>query len=207
MAGQASSLPQAVLLGHSFVHGTLKHLLHSAPVTPRGICRILRLTNLLSGFQMHGLRGGMVTSPDFAFPSEELKMQAPKFAILDFGSNDIVNGADPLQIAVTLFDLANELVNTYSVSRVAISSIIPRHHALRGMTPKQFGEIAHKVNHYVKVMCAGDPNISYHVHQGFWVPHYVTWSRDGVHPNTQLGRKMYLRSMRKAIFKILPGTH
>ena len=50
-------------------------------------------------------------------------------------------------------------------------------------------------------MCEGEKTISYHNHKGFWaIPTHI-WSRDGVHPNTKLGRAKYIASLRKAIFQ------
>jgi len=196
--------PSVLLLGHSFVHGTLQHLSHSSSPSPRALARHFRLSNLISHLHMYGIRGAKITDPEFTLPAQLLNQYNPTYAILDFGTNDLVMGTDPLNIAVTLYDIANILRDQYNISRVVICSIIPRYSALRNLTPARFSALAHQANHFLKTMCDGDPNIFYHVHPGFWSTHYCAWSRDGVHPNTTAGRKLYLRSVRKAVFRILP---
>ena len=34
-----------------------------------------------------------------------------------------------------------------------------------------------------------ETNIGYHVHRGFWLDPVDVWSRDGIYPNTSVGRK------------------
>ena len=196
--------PSAIVLGHSFVHGCYQHLTARSDLSPRRITHSLRLSNLLSKLHFHGLRGAMITDPTFSFPASLLHAAQPTIPILDFGTNDIVKGQDPLHIAVTLYELAEQLIKDFNISRVAICSVIPRHAGLRRITPSHFANQAHKLNHYLKAMCDGDPKITYHVHPGFWKSHYCAWSRDGIHPNTVTGRQLYIRSLRKAIFKLLP---
>ena len=201
--------PAAIVLGHSFVHSCLHRLSNTSrsPPTPRSIARSFRLSHLLSDLHLHGVRGAYVTDTNFQLPASLIQSVHPTIAILDFGTNDIVGGLDPLLVAVTLYELAEKLIKDFGLLHVAICSIIPRHAGLRHMTPAQFSQQSHKVNHYIKTMCQGDPKISYHVHPGFWTTHYCTWSRDGIHPNTASGRQLYIRSLRKAIFKLLPKHH
>ena len=204
---QPVSRPSIALLGHSFVHGTFQHFSHQSPLSGQQISCRMRLSPLISEFHMFGLPGAMVTAHNFTLPGHLLTPASPDFAILDFGSNDIVQSIDPLHIATTIYDLANELVANYGVKKVAVCSIIPRYSGLRGMTASQFYRRAYKVNQFLKVKCDGDPVIIYHTHQGFWTPQHNIWSRDGIHPNTPKGRHLYITSMRRAVFKILPRTH
>ena len=204
---QAVSRPNVALIGHSFVHGTLQHLCNQSSLNPHQISHRMRLADLISGFYMFGLPGAIITANNFSLPAHLLAPASPNYAILDFGSNDIVQLIDPLQIATTIYDLANELVANHGVHKVAVCSIIPRYSGLRGMTASQFYRRAYKVNQFLKVMCDGDPVVIYHTHQGFWTPQHNIWSRDGIHPNTPKGRHLYITSMRRAVFKILPRTH
>ena len=54
---------------------------------------------------------------------------------------------------------------------------------------------------FLKHLCDVEVNIPYHVHRGFWLDPVDVWSRNGIHPNTSLGRKKYKASLRSAVFK------
>ena len=112
--------------------------------------------------------------------------------------------------------MANTLVPQHSVSQVFICSLLTGTANLASLTPREYQERAYKVNHYLKTMAAGDCHITYHVHKGFWTRPQHSWSRDGVHPNTKLGRSKYIASLRNAIFlavanlsqqSVQPTTH
>jgi lysophospholipase L1-like esterase len=141
-----------------------------------------------------------VTHPNFSLPHGDLQRYSPDFVILEFGTNDIVNGADPLNIATTIIDIANNLINQYGVHQVFVCSILYRSHKLHGMDPLHFKSQAIKVNSYLRNMCADERYLAFHNHRGFWEAPIHVWSRDGVHPNTTQGRKKYLGSIRQAIF-------
>ena len=101
-------------------------------------------------------------------PESAIRHYRPSFVILEYGTNDIVNGADPLHIATTIIDIANRLINTYSVAYVSICSILNRTACLHQLSPEQFKAKAYKVNHHLRTMCAGDKQLTFHVHKGFW---------------------------------------
>ena len=51
-------------------------------------------------------------------------------------------------------------------------------------------------NNILKHFCDTETNISYHTHRSFWNVAIDSWSRDGLHPNTKVGRQKYKRSLR-----------
>ena len=189
-----------VVLGHSFITGTLHHLSPASRPTSHRLASLLRVSDVVTNLQLIGQRGAQVTKPNFQLPEQALIHYAPTVVILDYGSNDLANGADPLEVATTIIDIANTLINKYSVAHVVICSVLNRTSALGSLTAAQFKSLAYKVNHYLKTMCTDEPNLFYHIHKGFWSIPIHQWSHDGIHPNTKIGRKKYIASIRKAIF-------
>lgn len=188
------------ILGHSFVTGTLHHLSPASSPSSRRLASLFKVNKTIDKLKIIGKRGARITDPSFSLPQRDLLRYKPSFVILDYGSNDVVSGADPLNIATTIVDLANTLVEKYSVQQVFICSILTRTGTLGCLTPPQFKEAAVRVNKYLRTMCSGDPNLTFHNHKGFWDVPVHTWSHDGVHPNSKFGRQKYIASLRKAIF-------
>jgi hypothetical protein len=189
-----------MLLGHSFVVGTLHNLSPASRPSTRRLAALLHVNHTVNHIKLVGERGARITHPNFTLPEAYLRHYQPDFVILEYGTNDIVSGSDPLHIATTIVDLANTLLSTYGVDQVLICSILHRTRHLRNITPMQFKEKARAVNSYLRNMCADEPQLAFHVHQGFWSIPVHQWSRDGVHPNTTHGRNIYIKSIRKAIF-------
>lgn len=189
-----------MILGHSFVAGTLHHLSPASHPSSQRTASLFRVNKTVPNLKLYGERGARVTHPNFTLPDQALRHYKPSFAILEYGTNDIVFGADPLDIATTIIDIANELLSTYSVYQVYICSILNRTGSLHSITPHYFKSQAFKINHYLSTMCKDEPNLHFHVHKGFWSIPPHKWTRDGVHPNTKEGRSKYISSLRKAIF-------
>ena len=74
-----------------------------------------------------------------------------------------------LTVATTIVDLTKILISQYAVSQVFICSILNRTSALHALTPDLFKQKAYQLNNFLRTMCDGERQLTYHVHQGFWL--------------------------------------
>ena len=195
--------PVGLLLGHSFVQGLHSHLTHTTRDSPTAISRSLQLHHIVRELHIHGERGARICSSSFTLPHRLLLQIRPDFVILDYGTNDLVSGSSPFQVAAKMVKIAERLRTQYSVRSVVICSVINRHSHLRSLTTEKFADAALKLNLLLKDYAGTHPCTFYQNHKGFWTTPVSSWSRDGVHPNTSLGRKRYIKSIRKASFLAL----
>ena len=195
--------PVGMLIGHSFVQGLQQHLDPRNQASPSEMARKLSVHRIIHSFHFYGQRGAQVCSRSFVLPHRLLTHTNPDFVILDLGSNDLASGIPPFQVATKLLELADILRSRYHVNTVIIASVLHRETHLRHITPAQFSTAAYQTNNYLKNFADTHPHVFYHLHKGFWAHPSDTWSRDGVHPNTQAGRKKYVKSVRKAVFAAL----
>lgn len=199
--------PVGLLIGHSFVHGLMAHLKIDNHTTGRAIAKEMNLSRIIQSLHMHGERGAKVCpqaahSQQYSLPHSLLRRAKPDFVIIDLGTNDLACNIPPFEIATKLFQLATDLITQYHVTAVVICSIINRERHI-SMTPPEFATAAFQLNNYLKHLAETEPRVMYHPHKGFWDSPVTTWSRDGIHPNATLGRKRYVKSIRKAVFAAL----
>ena len=195
--------PVGIVIGHSFVHGLLKHLTQDSSPSPTNIAHRLRLSQILAGLHLYGERGARVCSRSYHLPHRLLQTVKPDFVILDLGTNDIALGAAPFDVASKIISLAETLRTRYFVNHIMVCSLIERNRHLFAMSPQQFSTAAYEVNNYLKHFAHADPHITYHGHKGFWSQDISFWSRDGVHPNSTTGRDCYKKSIGRAVFRAL----
>ena len=83
------------------------------------------------------------------------------------------------------------------VDHVAICSVLPRTRGFRnGMDSDRFTKALKLCNTILYDCCDTNAGLTYWSHDGFWNKSVGVWSRDGIHPNTHTGRKLYKNSMR-----------
>ena len=203
------ALTPLFVLGHSFVEGTEHHLRGGlSSLTGSETAKRLHLSNLVKRVYLLGQRGAAVSHPVhnlYSLPSTLLNRVRPSYAIVDLGSNDLAAGVAPLEVATKLVDLANLLIEDHGLTHVTLCQILKRNSGLGHLTQAQFADLAYQTNNYLRIMCEGEVSLSYHVHQGFWDRDVTIWSQDGIHPNRREGRKLYIKSLRRALFKAI--TH
>ena len=125
----------------------------------------------------------------------------PTFAIVDIGTNDISNGAPTVTVADAVVQLAHEIIDVFGARHVTVCS------ALHRSSPLDINNLIDNYNNILRNFCDVEPLIDYHTHRGFWNTDTYTWSRDGLHPNTNVGRAKYKRSLRKAVNHALSVVH
>ena len=74
--------------------------------------------------------------------------------------------------------------------------MIPRIGHLELPTGVDFDTLLREVNEMLFNRCKS-PEIMYKSHDGFWTTPIHEWNRDGIHPNTNLGRALYKKSIRQ----------
>ena len=149
-----------------------------------------------------------------AVPYEELRVNRPKIAVLQYGSNEIASLMGARQAALNVLRVARELMRE-GVEVVEILSILPRLENLR-LPPAVFEQRALDFRFWVRRCTGFGEKIYLHLHKGFverevngWkVPVDMNeWSWDGIHPNKEYGRYLYARSLRNALFHALTKLH
>ena len=131
-----------------------------------------------------------------------LERARPTYAIVDLSTNDLVSGSTPHQVSGSVANFATSLTRTYGIRHVTICQIVSRHNCTGRLTPAQFADLANKINQHLARMCDGEESLSFHAHEGLTDRKITLWSRDGIHPNTREGRKLYIRSLQRAFFSM-----
>lgn len=190
---------RGLVIGHSFVSGLSDHFSSqiSHSLTPSRTASLLQVSNVVEHITLYGIRGACVL-PSFSLPLTYLSTHSPHFVIIDLGTNDIAQGTDPLNVAMALLELAQTLCSLYSVKHVFICSVLFRADT---RASSKINQNIFRLNGYLKNLCQIENNIWYWRHKGFWATDPLQWSRDGLHPNSTRGRKLYKTSLRSAIFK------
>ena len=191
---------KVAILGHSFVSGYKDHLKfhshHGQHLSPHEIATHFRVSNIVNEVHLCGINGAKVCEGTF-ISNDFLERIQPEVCILDIGSNDLAAGTPPLTVADRLVDIATRLISRHHVKVVIVCSVLYR----TARVPSQFHELVHSYNKILSHFTVPDSNIVYWTYYGFWDTTVSQWSRDGIHPNTQTGRKKYAQSLRQAMFQ------
>jgi len=158
-----------------------------------------RVDHRVPHLHLVGERGIKVTS---TFIPHTVSLIQPDFVIIDVGTNDLAAGATPLSVASTLFEVCTSLILHHAVLHVTLCSALYRDSNIH-TTPQLFKHNVNLFNTILSDLCFVDPQIDYHTHRGFWASPIEEWSRDGIHPNTSVGRQKYKTSIRSAVYNTL----
>jgi hypothetical protein len=192
-----------LVLGHSFVKSFHHHIANKiGSFSPHRLAEHLQVHHLVKDLHFAGYGGACAMSDPLPFSSRKIRSIRPDFIVLDLGSNDLASGTPPLDLAVRIVDIAKFLVEHYHVRHVAICSLVNRTAGL-SISEHEFQARAFSCNKYLMDLCEDEPRVHYFVHKGFWQYPVDQWSDDGIHPRTRTGRKKYMASIRKAVFKTL----
>ena len=119
--------------------------------------------------------------------------------IMDIGTNDLAAGIPPLIVAVEIIKFFEKVLKSQSNLHVMVCSVIPRSSRLNS-SESNFKLNIVNCNTYLRNMCSVNSSIHYWKHKGFWADPVSYWSRDGIHPNSRIGRKRYCTSIKNGIF-------
>ncbi len=202
------ALHSAVVLGHSFVSGLADHLwpgykvCSTASSLPNYHAQTLGVSDKVKQVHFIGKRGAKITH-DYVLPATDLVHLKPEIAVLDIGSNDLSSGADIGDVVDLILAYARALRDLYGCKAVRVCSILYRKMpATARVTTDAFSRHPDVANERLRQALVSEPYISFHPHSrlvGSLDP--SKWSRDGIHPNSQEGRKHYKASMREALHK------
>ena len=182
-----------LILGHSFVKSIHDHF--AGPdntINARNLCYRFNVEGLVSKIYLHGIRGATVTG-NFNIPSSLIEDISPQIIILELGSNDLVEDRSIESIASSLVTLAEELSGRKGVISVIICGVLFRKE-LRGKS-KQLKEL----NSVLNFRADQNKKLNFHEHKFLKKEALQKISRDGIHPNTSLGRKLYIKSISWAL--------
>lgn len=175
----------------------------------RRVAQDLCVSNHIGGVFFCGNSGATLSS--FKLPSFLLSKINPKLIIIELGTNDLVQGESPDNLALQLVHLAKHCNQQYNTV-VALCSVLPRNQGLFNLTPDSFRCQMADTNSRLKTLVDSEQNIIFHTHKGFWNLEVNgrkermavgVWSDDGIHPNSCEGRKKYKNSLRTVICKAL----
>ena len=186
---------KALLFGHSFVKSISDHFSTiDCAIDSRKLCYKFKVEAILRKFYLHGIRGAKVTD-NFDHKSLIESFQ-PQIVIIDLGSNDIVGGTSVNHIADSLIDLAVKISEVPCVIVVAICGIL-----FRKELTGRYRELR-DLNSLIKSKTSNFPKIVFHEHKLLKKEPLAKISKDGVHPNTTLGRSLYVKSIHWALHSI-----
>ena len=201
---QVSNMPDVFYLGHSYVSSLADHLQNFCPSTlgPDTAASLMGISNHFSHLHLHGQSGAAILKPDsFTVPYAALHFHRPQVVLLEFGSNDLACGAEPLPVASAIVALAKELVSL-GVRRTIIFGPLIRTANL-SVTLDIMTANSRRCNTILYHLCDVEKQLEFRTHNGFWDVPVHQWSRDGIHPNTQEGRRKHKRSIRFAALEAL----
>ena len=136
------------LLGHSFVSGLHHHMSVDHPLSPQEVSHHLKLNHLVKIFHLIGKRGSQIMNSSFSLPHELLTDIQPALLFLQYGSNDLAAGREPLEVATKVVDISRELLQFHSsIKKVAILSALPRGHSA------WLNDSIQRYNGYIKNYC------------------------------------------------------
>ena len=95
-------------------------------------------------------------------------------------------------------NIAHQLLNTLHVRHVTVCSALHRTTNTGTYSSHDYNDRVGRYNNILRHYCDTERDITYHTHRGFWQCPLHVWSHDGTHPNTTHGRKLYIKSLRRA---------
>jgi len=191
-------------IGHSYVSSLADHLQNfcPSPLGPDTAANLMGISNHFGHLHLHGQSGAAILDANsFSVPYSALHFHRPQVALLEFGSNDLARGAEPLSVSSAILDLAKELTNL-GVRRVVVFGPLLRTANL-SVSPEVMWDLSKKCNTILYHLCDVEPHIEFRTHNGFWDVPIHQWSWDGIHPNTPEGRRKHKRSVRFAALDAL----
>ena len=182
----------------SFVSGLHDHFTRGGRYTtvPADIPRRLTVKRWVDQFHLIGQRGSCV------LPMHELPYNLtdirPDFAIVDNGGNDLASTHSPLSVADAVITIAHNILNVHHARHVTVCSALYRTKNTGSYSVTDYNHRVGRFNNILRHFCDTEQDITYHTHRGFWQCPLHVWSYDGTHPNTAHGRKLYIKSLRRA---------
>jgi len=200
------------MTGHSFVSGLRDHfrsryentLLNDIPLEGF-VASQLRIDHHVQEVHLLGQSGAVAS--DFLLPHNFV---TPDIVLIELGTNDIAQGMGGTEAADIIFELSQNLSLSYKCV-VIVLSVLPRVSSL-GCEVSVFDRERSVLETALKGKVSGCKEIKYFKHKGFWAREIQgqkfpidiwEWSRDGVHPNSVLGRHKYKVSVWAAILEAL----
>lgn len=189
-----------LIFGHSFIH-RLKSYLHNPPQghnpslfdAHTNITCIGKGGSYLSGAKynclMHNVHLHVSTTNTHT-------------VIISLGTNDLDSGVSPIQVAHSIYALAQSILATYNIRYVFVDQIINRDTVLFPGFQLRAKEANDALQQLIEK--GNNPSIRFWHHLNFQNPKQNLLCEDGVHLN-KVGIKKYWRSLRGAI--LFAGHH
>ena len=180
----------ALIIGHSFVFKLKIYFQQKKFCREENLAEALRVSQTIDFVKLIGISGGLIQN---CIAVTNKKAKEADVIILDIGSNDIDNGACPLEEATKLVSVAHDLVQHTKLKSVVFCSVLYR--SPHRIHTQDFNKVL-IFNKVLKAHCEVETNLSYHSHRGCWINPVPEWSIDELHPDPQ----RYEKSIRQARF-------
>ena len=167
-------------------------------MSPEQIATALEISDHIPRVILSGISGAKICCYNSTLPHFLLRTECPDLAVLQIGTNDLAAGFSPAFVASEVLNNARTLQELYHVQHVTVCSALFREGGIPDPVP--FYDVIREFNDRLFFLCREEPVIDYHSHDGFWTTPISIWSRDGIHPNSFHGRKLYKKSIRPALF-------
>ena len=221
MENDLANTANILIIGDSFV-SRLEHSIEcefrQSParhlMSPNAFARdALKAPREVNNIYFYGVPGsGLTTTKRMRLPHHLFLSILPKYVLLEIGGNDVDSTSSPQEIALAKFSLANEIIQTYDVQALALSTILPRD-SVRNIPMDLFMPKLMEANSLTSSMLSNSPCIYFHKHKGFWRDSKLnptdtkSWSTDGIHTNTPEGMSKYRKSVTKCLHNLLKFHH
>lgn len=196
-----------MVLGHSFVDRLHCAYASEARVTylEEHIAQDLKVAFIYRQVFFLGYRGltiGKLSCPEYFF-----SLVRPARLVLDIGTNDIAQGSSGFSAANSVFSSVISPPFPDNLEIVFLS-VVPRQAGFRGVPLTFFQEERLIFNRTLSQLCDSHPRTLFCRQKGFaeWdlqgkkVPRDMsTWSKDGIHPDSGEGMRLYKRSLSRAL--------
>ena len=184
---------KVLIVGHSFVKSLSDYFEYNMNISnARDVRFKLKLDNEVSKVYLYGKRGATVCD-GFQVPSSLIESTSPDIIIVELGCNDLALGIEKEIIADQLMEFSLKCQNQYGAKVVVICGILFREDLTERNRDIKI------LNSLIKNKTETHRNIIFHEHHLIKKQPIRKVSRDGIHPNSALGRKLYTKSITSSV--------
>lgn len=151
------------------------------------------LTKGLKKFILSVIEEQLIRKKIYNINHDTVKAAKPNIIGLELGINDLINGKPPSEVAKVIKNTAVELLKADSAEVIVIFGVL-------GSDRVTDQEGIRQCNNKLYYLCKSHPNIVFMHHRELRYENIKNWSKDGIHANTELGRHLYTKSIRRAVF-------
>ena len=190
-----------LVCGHSFIRRYREYLETSCLYRGRGILREFgRNYNFREQVNVHvDGRGGLTANrAGLSYIRDRIFVTTPQVLVLELGTNDLVNGANPSELASDLIRFIEDITHSTSVECVVVCQVVQRYRTRR-ISHDEFDNTRLSYNFQLQQAARNNQRIWTHKHDRSVLVNLNSVSGDQIHITSGSGLRLYHFSIRKAI--------